>query len=236
MAIQLYQLSEELIFPHPTMTIDEPEGLLAFGGDLLVERLVLAYQHGIFPWYSEGEPILWWSPDPRMLLYPDKYHASGSFRKFLRKTDFSVTLNKDFDAVIDACAHISRNDSGTWITEDMKNAYKDLHAAGYAHSIEVWDKHSLVGGLYGVAVGTAFCGESMFHKATNASKLAMFCLVQHMKQHNGAFIDCQMHTPHLSSLGAITVAKKQFLHELERSQKHSFNQGTWTPKIIFSGS
>ena len=225
--IKLHQLNQQIQFPSTEFALDEPNGLLAFGGDLCVQRLKLAYENGIFPWFSEGEPILWWSPDPRGILFVEDYHCSKSLTKYIRKTCPEVTLNKCFDKVIEACAHIPRRDDGTWITQEMIRAYKDLHRAGFAHSIEVWLQGVLVGGLYGVSVGNVFCGESMFSFETNGSKIAFHALVRHMQQINAAFIDCQMLTPHLQSLGCVEVSRDEFLGLLESNKSTGNLQQHW---------
>ncbi|AWL12085.1 Leucyltransferase [Saliniradius amylolyticus] len=232
MTIQLYRLSNEVQFPHPSLALNDPNGLLAYGGDLSVARLVLAYQHGIFPWFSEGEPILWWSPDPRGILELDNFYASKSLRKLARSGRYSVTLNRDFKQVIRQCASVPRNDSGTWITEQMIQAYIELHKAGHSHSVEIWDGPELVGGLYGVAVGRVFCGESMFHHRSNTSKLAMLALVQHLKQAGFAFIDCQLQNDHLASLGVTEMPRQAFLVRLREAVVQSVPSHCWQPQEL----
>lgn len=212
--ITLPFLDTDSPFPSVEHALDEPNGLLAYGADLSPGRLLTAYSQGIFPWFSEGEPLLWWSPSPRAIIPLEDFHASASLRKLMRKKTYQVTLNQDFAAVIQQCASIPRIQYGqtsTWITADMIAAYQTLHELGLAHSVEVWEGENLVGGLYGVAVGQVFCGESMFHRKANTSKLALACLVEHMKRHNGAFIDCQMPTDHLMSLGAQPIAREAFV-------------------------
>ncbi len=226
------QLDQQLIFPDPQQALSEPNGLLAFGGDLSVKRLILAYSQGIFPWFGEQEPIMWWSPNPRGVLLVDHFKPSKSLTKFSRTCRFKVTLNTAFDDVIDACANIPRNDSGTWITEQMIQAYKDLHQQGHAHSVEVWDSNILVGGLYGVAVGKVFCGESMFHQRSNASKLAFLYLVQHLKAHGAELIDCQMQNPHLKSLGCIEISRTKFLAKLTTQSSQSFAKTCWLAQTL----
>jgi len=242
MAIILPQLGAHLHFPRPEQALDDPNGLLAYGGDLSNARLLRAYQSGIFPWYSEGEPLLWWSPDPRGVLFPDAFHLSKSLRKFLKKTPLRVTLNHDFEGVISACATIPRqnlqqeeteNNNATWITHEMQQAYKNLAKSGAAHSIEVWQESQLVGGLYGVNVGQVFCGESMFHKETNASKLALFCLVSLLKPYQHSFIDCQMQTAHLATLGAKMMPRSVFLKDLARAQQQALPDHFWQPRYLF---
>ncbi|GGF55701.1 leucyl/phenylalanyl-tRNA--protein transferase [Alteromonas lipolytica] len=215
--ISLPYLEPDTPFPPAEHALDEPNGLLAYGADLSPGRLLSAYSQGIFPWFSEGEPLLWWSPSPRAIIQLDGFHTSSSLKKLIRKQQYRVTLNHDFASVIEQCAHIPRIQYGqtsTWITADMINAYKTLHEIGLAHSVEVWDNDNLVGGLYGVAVGDVFCGESMFHKKANTSKLALAYLVKHMKNQGGAFIDCQMPTDHLMSLGAESIERQAFLTRL----------------------
>jgi leucyl/phenylalanyl-tRNA--protein transferase len=214
------------------MAHSDPNGLLAFGGDLSAKRLLLAYSSGIFPWFSRDEPIMWWSPDPRGILPLDNFKCSKSLKKFARNCDYRITINCAFDQVIDICAAIPRNDSGTWITDNMLNAYKNLHQLGHAHSVEVWNKDDLVGGLYGITVGKVFCGESMFHKTTNASKLAMFSLVELLKSQAAEFIDCQMQNPHLASLGCIEVSRDSFLTMLHKQSQQSFDKDVWQPQIL----
>jgi leucyl/phenylalanyl-tRNA--protein transferase len=222
----MYLLDEKLSFPHPSLANEE--GVLAIGGELSVDRLLLAYRNGIFPWFEEGEVIVWWSPNPRMVLYPDKLRVSKSMRKIIREKQFTVSFDKAFDEVIENCKTIHRpNQGGTWITPDMKKAYSDLHNKGIAHSVEVWEGEELVGGLYGVNVGKVFCGESMFSKKSNTSKLAFITLVQELFNHNYFMIDCQMYTDHLASLGAEEIDRDQFLLELNRyrdSDSWDFNK------------
>lgn len=205
-------LTHKLWFPDPSLA--DEGGFLAYGGDLSVERLMLAYRSGIFPWYEEGQPILWYSPNPRMVLFPSNFKVSKSFQKTLKKNKFQVTFNKAFDQVIQHCATIKRKDQGgTWITNEMKNAYIELHKLGKAISVEVWLDEVLVGGLYGVDVKEKkiFCGESMFSLVSNASKIAFHALNQYCLGQNYSLIDCQMYTPHLESLGAICVKRLTFL-------------------------
>lgn len=209
-------LSAKNSFPDPRLADDD--GLLAIGGDLSVHRLIEAYQKGIFPWYEEGQPILWWSPNPRMILYLDKFKVSKSFSQWLKNTSLKVTFNTNFSKVIENCSVIKRKDqAGTWITLNMINAYQKLHELGHAKSVEVWKDDILVGGLYGIDLPEKriFCGESMFSKETNASKLALFHFVDYLKEKKYRFIDCQMHTPHLESLGACEISRNEFLNYLD---------------------
>ena len=202
----IFQLDNRLIFPDPDLA--EPDGLLAIGGDLSVKRLLLAYESGIFPWYSDKEPILWYSPHDRFVLFPQELKISKSMRQVLHANKFEVTFNQDFLGVINACANIPRlGQNGTWITPKMENAYLQLHQQGKAHSIEVWQNNILVGGLYGVELPRIFCGESMFSKVSNASKVALITLCQ---QKNYELIDCQMHTSHLESFGAKMISRETF--------------------------
>ena len=191
------------------LTIDAP-GLLAAGADLSPQRLLAAYQRGIFPWFSEGQPILWWSPDPRTVLFPDELHVSRSLGKVLRQQRYTVTYDRDFVAVIQACAAPRAYADGTWITDDMQNAYIELHERGHAHSVEVWENDELVGGLYGLAMGQLFFGESMFSRADNASKVGFATLVKQLQAWGFVLIDCQMPTRHLESLGARSIPRAQF--------------------------
>ena len=203
-------LTQKIAFPHYSFAT--PEGILALGGDLSVERLVHAYKNGIFPWFSEGDPIVWYCPEERMVLFPEDIKVSKSMRKVLRDTSFTITENKAFEEVIFNCKNIDRKDGfGTWITNDMEQAYINLHKAGYAKSIEVWKENELVGGLYGVEVNGVFCGESMFSKVSNASKVAFIHLVQQGKY---KLIDCQVYNDHLASLGAREIPREEFLKYL----------------------
>ena len=189
---------------------------MAVGGDLSVERLILAYRSGIFPWYSKGEPVLWWSPDPRLVLYPNELRISKSLRKVIKRKIFQVTFDQAFDAVIEACAGVKRSyGEGTWITDEMKAAYCELHRQGHAHSVEAWQGGKLVGGLYGVSIGRAFFGESMFSRVSNASKVAFATFVENLQQLNFKLIDCQVKTDHLIRFGAREVPRKVFLGQLE---------------------
>ncbi len=206
----LFFLSERLEFP-PIETANS-EGLLAVGGDLSPERLLLAYQNGIFPWFNEDSLILWWSPDPRMVLFPNKIRISKSMKKVLASGQFTLTKNTCFEEVLLQCATVKRlGQQGTWITEDMKKAYLELHETGLAKSYEVWQKGVLVGGLYGVDLGHVFCGESMFSTVSNASKFAFIHLAQELESKNYRVIDCQLHTKHLESLGAQEIPRNEFI-------------------------
>ena len=202
----VFRLNDELIFPNPTYA--EEDGLLAVGGDLSIERLLLAYQQGIFPWYSEGEPILWYAPKERFVLFPKNLKVSKSLQNKISRGRFTITQNQAFEQVIDQCAQVKRTDQdGTWITNEMRTAYIALHQKGIAQSVEIWEGEELVGGLYGVVVGRVFCGESMFHTVADASKIALTYLV---KTANYQLIDCQVYTDHLASLGAEFISMKAY--------------------------
>jgi len=212
----VFRLTKELLFPPPALA--EEDGLLAVGGDLSKDRILLAYSRGIFPWYSDGSPILWWSPDPRLVLIPGELKVSRSLSQVIKKGVFNVTMDTAFERVIRNCAEINRKgQQGTWITEEMIKAYISLHSAGYAHSIETWDSGELVGGLYGIALGKAFFGESMFAIKSNASKVAFVTLVEYLKKLDFSFVDCQVATEHLKSLGAKEVDRKKFLQMLKQA-------------------
>ena len=220
----------------PPVDLSSPEGLLAMGGDLRAERLLEAYRHGIFPWYSEGQPILWWSPDPRAVLLPDKLKVSRSLRKTIRRGDFQVLFDTSFTEVVRRCAgpRPQYPQGGTWITPEMLYAYATLHAMGYAHSVESWRDGELVGGLYGVALGGVFFGESMFSQATDASKVAFACLVRQLQAWGFRLIDCQLPSPHLSSLGAEEIRRHKFLDLLAEALRLPQRQGRWQFDAGFS--
>ena len=208
-------LSSALWFPEVSEA--SKEGLLAIGGDLSEERLLLAYHSGIFPWYEDDQPILWWSPDPRMVLFPERFYASKSLKKIIKSNIFNVTFNQNFSEVISQCAAIKRKDQpGTWLTNDMINAYQNLHYKGYAKSVEVWKEGKLVGGLYGIDLQDrkVFCGESMFAKESNASKVGLYMLTKKLIERNYKLIDCQVFTNHLSSLGAEEIPREDFINLL----------------------
>ncbi|MGI9281285.1 MAG: leucyl/phenylalanyl-tRNA--protein transferase [Endozoicomonas sp.] len=202
-------------FPPIHEALDYPDGLLAMGGNLEPETLVDAYQNGIFPWFNEGEPILWWSPNPRMVLYPDQLHISRSMNRFLKKHPYRVSFDEAFNEVMTACSSPRANQEGTWIIDEMKEAYSELHQQGFAHSVEVWSENKLMGGLYGVAIDKIFFGESMFSFATNTSKLAMISLCKELLRRNFRLVDCQIHSPHLESLGAKMISRDAFLKALK---------------------
>ncbi|MFC0711339.1 leucyl/phenylalanyl-tRNA--protein transferase [Azorhizophilus paspali] len=205
---------DSLSFPPLERALHQPNGLLAVGGDLSAERLIQAYRHGCFPWYQAGQPILWWSPDPRTVLFPRELHVSRSLRKVLRQERFQVSFDRDFAAVIQACAGPRDYADGTWITPEMRKAYQELHHCGIAHSVEVWQNGVLVGGLYGLAIGQLFFGESMFSHADNASKVGFATLVERLERWSFVLIDCQMPTQHLQSLGARSIPRTEFSNYL----------------------
>ena len=213
----------------PPVDLASPEGLLAIGGDLRSERLLQAYRTGIFPWYNEGQPILWWSPDPRAVLYPTQLKLSRSLKKTLRQRQFHVTLDQAFVQVMQACAapRARRPEEGTWITPEMVAAYSRLHQQGHAHSVEAWRGKELVGGLYGVALGGVFFGESMFTRATDASKVAFVHLVQQLQHWGFSLIDCQVSSAHLKTLGAQEIRRRRFMQELELALQQPHRPGPW---------
>ena len=221
-------LDEEISFPPVYTALTEPPGLLAAGGDLSPERLIAAYRRGIFPWYTPGDPILWWSPDPRMVLYPAELKISRSLSRTLRNADYEVRLDSAFTEVIHACATARREGQrGTWITAEMQQAYQGLHQLGYAHSVETWIDGKLAGGLYGVALGRAFFGESMFSCVRDASKIALAHLCVYLQQRNFGIIDCQMETAHLTSLGARSLPRRDFAAALESLVDSGDKPGQW---------
>ncbi len=205
--------SGSIDFPDPESALKEPDGLLAAGGDLSVPRLLSAYSQGIFPWYEQGQPILWWCPDPRAVLYLSELRVSRTLRRSVRNGGFHASLDNAFEAVIEACARRD-GDSDTWITPQMASAFSELHAAGHAHSVEVWKNEELVGGLYGVAIGRVFFGESMFSAISDASKVALVHLVRHLSERNFRLIDCQIPSQHLTSLGSRNIPRSDFLEQI----------------------
>ncbi len=219
--MRLVQLSQEsLRFPPPETALREPNGLLAMGGDLSPARLLSAYQQGIFPWFSPGDPILWWSPDPRAVLFPTQFHLSRSMKRFHQQSPYRVTMNEAFGDVVDGCA-LGREE-GTWITFEVKRAWQKLYELGHAHSIEVWRDQTLAGGMYGLALGQIFCGESMFSLQPNASKTALLVFCQHFIKHGGQLVDCQILNPHTASLGAVEIARDRYLEQVK----------TWHPRPL----
>ncbi len=223
----VYRLIEEPIFPHPDES--EPDGLLAVGGDLRPERLLSAYASGIFPWYDETSPILWWSLDPRLILHLDKLYVSKRVKRKIKKQEYRVTIDTDFQNVITNCAGKDRpGQGGTWILQEIIDAYVELHRLGFAHSVEVWNKEGkLVGGLYGVSLGRVFSGESMFFLEPDASKVGFSYLVKYLENREFHFVDCQQPTNHLKSLGAEEVSRDDFLSMLDESLEHSALRGRW---------
>lgn len=222
---------DELSFPELKHALQEPNGLLAAGGDLSPQRLIAAYRHGCFPWFQDDQPILWWSPDPRTVLLPDELHISKSLAKVIRQGRYRVSFDQDFARVIQACAAPRAYADGTWIIPPMQQAYCQLHALGYAHSVEVWQGDELVGGLYGLAMGRLFFGESMFSRADNASKVGFATLVQQLKAWGFVLIDCQMPTQHLISLGARSISRHAFAKYL-RSYLDSPSNATWASPAL----
>lgn len=229
----LAQLSRHsLTFPSPDEALRDPNGLLAVGGDLSPSRLLLAYQQGIFPWFTPDDPVLWWSPDPRAILWPEQFHLSRSMKRFHQRSPYQVTLNYAFTEVMTGCA--SHREGGSWITEDMIAAYQQLHHSGHAHSVEVWHNTTLVGGLYGIAQGALFCGESMFSYAENASKTALLVFCQAFREGGGKLIDCQVLNHHTASLGAHEIPRDQYLAELAALRDRSLAENFWQPRSLFS--
>jgi len=219
--VPVYQLGSQLAFPDPELA--EEHGLLAIGGDLSPKRLLLAYQIGIFPWFNEGDPIYWWSPDPRFVLYPKEIKIRRSLRKVIRSDRFHITYDKAFEEVIWQCACSKRDGQpGTWITRDMMDAYVQLHRMGFAHSCEAWIGHQLAGGLYGISMGPFFFGESMFHRASNASQVALVALCERLQ--DAVLIDCQVETPHFERMGARFIERAAFLQTL---QEHMAAPSIW---------
>jgi leucyl/phenylalanyl-tRNA--protein transferase len=222
----VYALTDKLVFPDPNLATED--GLLAVGGDLSSERLILAYSQGIFPWFSEGDLILWWSPDPRMLLFPAKVKVSKSLKQTLRNKQFTVKFDSAFEEVIYNCSSVSRNDQdGTWITPEMKEAYISLFQLGFAHSVETYMDGKLAGGLYGISLGRAFFGESMFYRQRDASKIAFYYLVEKLIKWDFHFIDTQIETGHLKNFGAEFIPRKDFLALLENALNFQTIKGKW---------
>ena len=221
----VYRLPEAIAFPSVEQTAKN--GLLAVGGDLSPERLLAAYREGIFPWYGDGEPILWWSPDPRFILFPNELRVSRSMRQFLKKGFVRITFDQAFREVIAACGRPRPGQNGTWITAEMREAYAVLHDQGFAHSVEVWRQKELVGGLYGISLGHTFFGESMFSAIPNASKAALITLVSHLQKRGFDLIDCQVETTHLAGLGARHIPRRDFCALLKQSLRHETLRGNW---------
>jgi leucyl/phenylalanyl-tRNA--protein transferase len=224
----LRRLGRDDPFPPVDAALKDPNGLLCVGGDLSARRLLDAYRHGIFPWYSGDEPILWWSPDPRMVLFCDELKVSRSLAKNIRNKGFEVRIDSAFSKVIQACAGPRKGESGTWLGKEMQAAYVALHRAGHAHSIETWLDGELVGGLYGVAIGRMFYGESMFSRVTDASKVALVALVEELLSRDFPMVDCQQRTPLLASLGAREIPRRQFLRRVAALVNYPEPRGNWT--------
>ncbi|MBK9722414.1 MAG: leucyl/phenylalanyl-tRNA--protein transferase [Saprospiraceae bacterium] len=224
----VYTIPEnQFIFPHPALA--QEDGLLGIGGDLQVERILLAYQNGIFPWYSAGEPILWWCITPRLVLYPENISISKSMHSYFNQSKFTLSFDKDFLSVILQCKTSEREgQGGSWIHQEIIDTFLELHAMGIAHSVEVWKDEYLVGGLYGLAIGKIFCGESMFSKTSNASKFALIHLAKFLQKKNFNFIDCQQDTPHLRTMGAELISKKRFFDCLEENKNQPILQEKWS--------
>ena len=225
--MSVFRLDKDIDFPNPNLA--EPDGLLAIGGDLSSHRLIEAYRGGIFPWYSEGDPILWWSPNPRMVLFPNKFIRHKNLAKTVKNSKFQASFDAKFEQVIELCSSVPRKGQygDTWITEEMKDAYIKLHNLGVAHSVEVSYENKLVGGLYGLSIGSCFFGESMFHTVTDASKVALWHLVDRLLMWNFDMIDVQQETDHLKSMGAISLDRKEFLHLLHDSVNRKSKLGSW---------
>jgi leucyl/phenylalanyl-tRNA--protein transferase len=222
----VFMLDERILFPPVDLAIEG--GILAVGGDLSPERLLLAYREGVFPWYSDGEPIIWWSPDPRFVLFPDELKISRSMRKIIDRGVFEITFDRAFRDVIRYCGETKRpGQPGTWITDEMREAYTELHSLGYAHSAEAWRDGSLAGGLYGVSLGRCFFGESMFARESNASKAALITLVRALKERGFPLIDSQVYTPHMESLGAREIPRGEYLELLKRALDAETLKGDW---------
>mgnify|MGYP001820292131 CR=1 FL=1 len=222
----VFRLAADLVFPPPELA--SAQGLLAVGGDLSTDRLLLAYAQGIFPWYNPGEPILWWSPDPRLVLYPRNMHVSRRLARTIRQKRFKITFDQAFEQVISVCANDhTRRYGGTWIDADMIAAYCDLHRAGFAHSVEAWQADQLAGGLYGVSLGRCFFGESMFTRVSNASKVALVTLAHRLQRWRFAMIDCQVSSAHLMRMGAREIPRRRFLLELSAALRHGHRSGKW---------
>jgi len=221
----IFQLMEEIIFPPSHLAASS--GILAVGGDLSPERILEAYRQGIFPWYADQEPIIWWSPDPRFVLFPSEIRVSRSMRQILRQGRFTITFDQDFQAVITACQKPRPGQAGTWITREMKEAYIALHEQGYAHSVEAWQEGVLVGGLYGVSLGRCFFGESMFSRVSNASKAAFITLAAELSLRSFGLIDCQVRSSHLASLGARDIPRKEFTSLLQTLLRCETLFGNW---------
>lgn len=222
----MYRLTEEITFPHPDYA--DADGLLAIGGDLSLDRLLLAYQYGIFPWFNADEPPLWWAPDPRWVIFPSQVYVSKTMRQVFDRQYFRISYDQCFEQVIGACAAAPRaGQAGTWLLPAVQKAYLGLHRLGLAHSVEVWQGDALVGGLYGVSLGRVFYGESMFSHVSNASKAALIQLARSLQARDFWLIDCQVHTTHLESMGAVSISRRQFLDYLDRNPLGQTLRGGW---------
>jgi len=224
--------NESLTFPPLSHALTDPNGLLAFGGDLSVERLCSAYKHGVFPWYSDAEPIMWWSPNPRAIITTSSLKVNRTLRKVLKQKNFSVSINKAFDEVIHLCADAPFRKEDTWIVNEMIDAYKQLHLQGYAHSVEVWQNNELVGGLYGVAINGYFSGESMFYEVSNASKIALVSLANYLETANINMIDCQLLNPFLEDMGCFELSRNEFIQRQKQHLSINVPQDFWQAKVI----
>lgn len=229
MLSMIYQLSQELVFPNP-FEADET-GLLAVGGDLNVNRLLLAYSQGIFPWFNPEDPIMWWSPAWRPIFIPGEVKVSKSLKRTIRKNIFEIRMDTEFEQVMRACGDLRKDKEGTWISEFMIESYVQLHKMGYAHSVECWQDNKLVGGLYGIALGKVFFGESMFHKVSDASKVAFFALSENLKEWGFKLIDSQVSNPHLESLGSMEIHRTVFMDMLAQAVKMDYRAGKWDNEI-----
>lgn len=227
-----YLSNESLEFPSTNLALREPNGLLAIGGDLSPARLISSYTNGIFPWFSKDEPIMWWSPDPRAIIPISNIQINRTLRKFIKRCEYTVTLNKDFNQVIALCADAPFRKEDTWILDSMQQGYKELHKLGKAHSIEVWEHDELIGGLYGVAIGGFFSGESMFYKRDNASKIALVALADLLKSVSAEFIDCQLTNPFLESMGCIEIARHEFISASHTAKKITLPEDFWQPRTL----
>ncbi|PWI34910.1 leucyl/phenylalanyl-tRNA--protein transferase [Vibrio albus] len=235
MTIYLPELNPyDLQFPEPSEALEDPNGLLAMGGDLSPERLLAAYNNGIFPWFSLGDPILWWSPSPRAIFIPNQFRPAKSLKKFFRKSGYRVSINRATADVIRLCGEL-RPDEETWLDESMQRAYTQLATLGFCHSVEVWENEVLIGGLYGIQMGQVFCGESMFSKKTNASKIALWKFCEHFHQHDGKLIDCQILNPHTESLGAIEITRPEYLKLLDHLKTQNVSQACYQPQWLTEG-
>lgn len=243
MSQTLYQLhDEDLAFPPVELALTDPNGLLAIGGDLSPQRLISAYSKGIFPWFSEDDPLMWWSPEPRAIINVDSIRINRTLRKQLNRSPYSVTLNNDFESVIAFCADAPFRDDETWIVSEMQSAYRQLHTLGFAHSIEVWEQNednspenrTLIGGLYGVAINGFFSGESMFYRKPNASKFALVALAKLLKGINVTFIDCQLLNPFLADMGAVEISRDEFIKQQHDAITKVVPKGFWQPSQLLA--